>query len=202
MYSLNLNQIKHKNIYIKRRNLKSQKSKDYKKTKIMKTKVFILILVMFGLTFSSCKKYEDGPALSLKSKNARLTGEWKLVSYSYERISTSGTSTSTYDGTTMITPYGSYLYSRTLIIDKDGTYTYKETSDGDTEEHTSYWTWVDGATGKEQISFYNDDLYNVKKLGNKELIFENTSSWKEYDDNSTTTTDFATYSYTWTYEKQ
>ncbi|MDD4149454.1 MAG: hypothetical protein PHE33_05445 [Bacteroidales bacterium] len=168
----------------------------------MKTKVFILILVMFGLTFSSCKKYEDGPALSLKSKNARITGEWKLVAYSYERTSTSGITTSTYDGTTMITAYGSYPYSRTLIIDKDGTYTYKETNDGDTEEHTSYWSWIDGAKGKEQINFYSDDLYNIKKLANKELVFENTSSWKDYDDNSTTPTSFSTSTSTWTYEKQ
>jgi hypothetical protein len=31
------------------------------------------------LNYSSCKKYEDGPAFSLKSKTGRLTGEWELV---------------------------------------------------------------------------------------------------------------------------
>ena len=31
------------------------------------------------LNFQSCKKYDDGPAFSLRSKKARLTGEWELV---------------------------------------------------------------------------------------------------------------------------
>jgi hypothetical protein len=36
-----------------------------------------LVLVMAAATiFSSCGKYEDGPAISLKSKTARLCREW------------------------------------------------------------------------------------------------------------------------------
>lgn len=31
------------------------------------------------LNFTSCKKYEDGPGFSLKSKKGRLTGDWELV---------------------------------------------------------------------------------------------------------------------------
>lgn len=39
------------------------------------------IALCFALTlmvFASCKKYEDGPAFSILSKKARLTGEWEL----------------------------------------------------------------------------------------------------------------------------
>ena len=32
------------------------------------------------LGLESCKKYEDGPAFSLRSKKARLTGEWQVIS--------------------------------------------------------------------------------------------------------------------------
>jgi hypothetical protein len=37
-----------------------------------------LVLILF---FISCKKYEEGPALSFRSKNARLENSWK-----YEKI--------------------------------------------------------------------------------------------------------------------
>ena len=89
------------------------KSNNYILNRLYKTREqhFSFNLTMFGLTFSSCKKYEDELALSLKSKNVRITGDWKLISYLYKRTSDEGTTTSTYDGTTMITSYGSYPYS-------------------------------------------------------------------------------------------
>lgn len=48
-----------------------------------KIKLFgiVAVTVMFGL--SSCGKYEDGPGLSLRSKKARVEGEWKLSSQTY-----------------------------------------------------------------------------------------------------------------------
>lgn len=41
-------------------------------------------VLLFGVaagvaTLSSCSKYQDGPAFSLLSKTARLTGEWDLI---------------------------------------------------------------------------------------------------------------------------
>jgi len=41
--------------------------------------VLVALLAVTALMFTSCGKYEEGPAFSLKSKTARLTGEWKLV---------------------------------------------------------------------------------------------------------------------------
>lgn len=41
--------------------------------------VFALSLV---LTLSSCRKYEDGPSVSFRSKQARVTNVWKVVSIS------------------------------------------------------------------------------------------------------------------------
>ncbi|MCF8298240.1 MAG: hypothetical protein K9J13_11900 [Saprospiraceae bacterium] len=35
--------------------------------------------VVIMLNFNSCGKYEDGPKFSLKSKTARLVGEWEVV---------------------------------------------------------------------------------------------------------------------------
>lgn len=36
-------------------------------------------IVIILLIFNSCGKYEDGPIFSLKSKTARLVGEWNVV---------------------------------------------------------------------------------------------------------------------------
>lgn len=157
--------------------------------------------MMFGLIFTSCKKYEEGPLLSLRTKNARLTGEWKLVSYS--RITTNNTETTTtsYDGTTMTTPNISYTYSLTLIINDDGTYTYKETRDDYSDEYTSYWSWLDGAKGKQQIMLYEEDLYNIKKLTNKELVLEFNESETDYG-NGDNSADLTSHSAVWTYQKQ
>jgi hypothetical protein len=42
-------------------------------------KYFISILILFAIF--SCSKYEDGPLISLRSKKARLLGEWKVVEF-------------------------------------------------------------------------------------------------------------------------
>ena len=44
------------------------------------TKLMALAVVGTGIiTLQSCKKYDDGPGLSLRSKKARLAGEWELT---------------------------------------------------------------------------------------------------------------------------
>ncbi len=40
-------------------------------------KVFVFSLLAL-ITFAGCKKYEDGPTISLASKKARLVNVWKL----------------------------------------------------------------------------------------------------------------------------
>ena len=45
----------------------------------MKKILALAILLSFALmTSTSCKKYEEGPLISLKTKSARLTRSWKL----------------------------------------------------------------------------------------------------------------------------
>ncbi len=40
----------------------------------MKRTPYLLLVLLFGLT--ACKKYEDGPWISLTSKEKRIVGEW------------------------------------------------------------------------------------------------------------------------------
>ena len=44
-------------------------------------KIFAVIAVL-GISFSSCKKYEEGPGLRFRSKKARVEGEWTLSTVS------------------------------------------------------------------------------------------------------------------------
>lgn len=50
----------------------------------MKVKALFLIFLLF---FVSCRKYEDGPSLTLTTKKQRLTGDWMLEQVLLNRIS-------------------------------------------------------------------------------------------------------------------
>ncbi|MBD3636386.1 MAG: hypothetical protein HUJ25_03515 [Crocinitomicaceae bacterium] len=46
------------------------------------TKQLVVIIFLSGITlaiWSSCKKYDEGPAISLRTKMNRFTGKWKVV---------------------------------------------------------------------------------------------------------------------------
>lgn len=41
-------------------------------------KIFYALTILVGLQLASCGKYEEGPGFSLRSKTARLAGEWSI----------------------------------------------------------------------------------------------------------------------------
>jgi hypothetical protein len=45
----------------------------------MKYVPLLSIVFFFVLSFSSCQKYEEGPGFTLRTKKARITGEWRLT---------------------------------------------------------------------------------------------------------------------------
>jgi len=45
----------------------------------------LLLLSLIPLLFISCKKYEDGPYLSCRSAEKRLTGKWKVSELLYNQ---------------------------------------------------------------------------------------------------------------------
>ena len=50
--------------------------------KTRKKYLLIALIIIFTVPFyQGCKKYDEGPAFSLRSKKARLTGEWEVTSY-------------------------------------------------------------------------------------------------------------------------
>ena len=77
----------------------------------MKRSILILTIITLGLSafiFTGCRKYPDGPALSLKSKSARLTNTWKVESY----LKNGNDMTPNFAGyTETFTEHGDYFYT-------------------------------------------------------------------------------------------
>lgn len=97
----------------------------------MKKTISIIILSVLVIPFiiTSCKKGENDPFLSLKSRNARLVGDWKVA----ESTITSN-STDSYDG-------GSYTQNTTTV----GTETINDLTYTETETETEIYTTTGGS---------------------------------------------------------
>ncbi len=76
----------------------------------MKTLKNLAFISLFAsLVVTGCKKYEEGPALSIRTKTERVANTWKLVSY-------------TINGTDYTSSLSNINYTETY--DKDGNYSY------------------------------------------------------------------------------
>jgi hypothetical protein len=118
----------------------------------MKRILLVALVVILAMpTFQSCKKGENDPTISLKSRKARLVGEWNLSAGSQTSTSGSGTYVYTYNGTTVLVtaPSGSdsYVYTEKVTINKDGTYERVVTQG--TEIYTEKGAWYFGRKNKE-----------------------------------------------------
>jgi hypothetical protein len=156
-----------------------------------------LIIALLGATFliSSCKKGEDDPFLSLRSRDARLKGEWKLV----KKNLTEDNTTETFDGTTYTilqngVVVNEYAYQRKMTIEKKGTFKIEVVADGETYNSNGHWGWLNTNKKKTMLILFND-YYKVRRLTNKELVLE--QEFNESEDG-----DVSTYLNTLTFEKQ
>lgn len=126
---------------------------------------FVLIALAAAFVvpvLDSCKKGEEDPALSLKSRKGRLKGEWKVDSYEVNEVdessntSVSGITTTTkdesksvYDGT-KVTTTGKTTYT-------SGGTTTTDTWDVETENFAATYTIEgDGTFSKEETTSYTE----------------------------------------------
>ena len=105
------------------------------------------------IALSGCKKYEDGPGLSLSSKTSRVAGTWEFKKARFNSL----------DLTSEFIDY-------TWEMEKDGD--FNMVSDG----YIDHGKW-EFALDKEAIDFRYDggssvERYNIKRLTNKELWME------------------------------
>ena len=113
-----------------------------------KNLLFLALAVIASSTLlSSCKKGENDPFLSLKSRDARITALWKLTSAESSENNDGSIFTTNFDGSIMTNyfPGGftdTYSYSLSIEIKKDGTYQSIETDDGVIETVDGRWNWL------------------------------------------------------------
>lgn len=141
------------------------------------------LLPLSILLFSACKKGENDPFLSLRSRKARVAGEWTVTKISSTQTNVSNGTTDvmviSYDGqsyhetVTSTTGGVSQTSSSTstvslkLTLEKDGTYTETYVENGDTQVIKG--TWIFLAKSKE------NDLKNKEAILLTETSHESNS---------------------------
>lgn len=180
-------------------------------------------VAIIGITsVSSCKKGENDPFLSLRSRKARITGEWKLTKGTITQSQTSGGVTdsqvTTYTESTSSTGGFTSTYSETLTIEKDNTYEVVIVENGVSNTIRGNWYFSGKVKDadlkkKEAIVFsetqyispsgttqytglYADQILLMDQLKNKEVVFKGDITYSDSDGEA------ATYSYDRTFEKQ
>jgi hypothetical protein len=173
----------------------------------MSKKIFyfaLIAIIIAGMsTVTSCKKGENDPFLSLRSRKARITGEWKLsqgtITSSFTSGSLSGSSTQIYTGSTCTSDGNTYSYSENLTIKKDGTYEVVIVDDGFVYTVKGLWFFAGkikdlDIKNKEAVVFseqqynesgysetykglYGGDVMIIDQLKNKEIIFKGSFSY-------------------------
>jgi hypothetical protein len=122
----------------------------------MKRILAVVVLLAIGLGMNSCKKYDEGPMISLRSKNARMANEWVI-----DKVMTNGVDVSfnfSDDFLWNIKDDGTYILTSNGV-DQDGTWTF--------DDDKVKITFEEGSTGTLEV-------FDILMLKNKELTLEQT----------------------------
>jgi len=165
----------------------------------------VALLATASLGIQSCKKGENDPSLSLRSRKARLTGEWQLSAYegTSESVSGSGskiTTTYSFDGAiekvSQTTSFGSSSttttfenkYETSYVFNKDGSFkiSYSNLDNNTRSESEGFWMFLEGNENadlkdKEAILLTYTKTTNTDKDGKV-----TTNSGKDLTNNSQT----------------
>lgn len=186
-------------------------------------RISFAFIAIAGLTaITGCKKGENDPFLSLKSRKARISGEWKLSEGTVTETQTSGgttdTDVTTYTESTVSSGGFTASYTEKLTIEKDGTFEVNIIENGFSNTIKGNWYFSGKSKDidlkkKEAIIFseleyissggtstysglYADQILLIDQLKNKELIFKGLITYSE------TGGDSGSYEYDRTFEKQ
>lgn len=137
-----------------------------------KAHVVLLTAAIVGITvFESCKKYEEGPGISFRSRKERIANTWKVEKY-------------TVGGTDETSSFNILTPDYRIILDKEGaaTATFTNPLGGGTVTSTGTWELI---TDDEEIkvSFGNSiSIYQIIKLKEKELWIVDKDDMDDSDD--------------------
>jgi hypothetical protein len=167
----------------------------------MKTKTIlqtIAFLAVIAISFNACRKYDEGPHISLRSRIGRLTGDWKAKSITadgVEQLHEDNAHTMIcQDGTELSYHYINDVSDLKFTFSKDGKWKQSTTASlqeidssasydscavvyrttNSTNSAAGTWEFIND---EEQINFKSDnntnsDILDIKELREKELIFE------------------------------
>ncbi|MCK5775853.1 MAG: hypothetical protein KAH25_06750 [Bacteroidales bacterium] len=128
-----------------------------------KLTIYLSLLLILS---SACKKYEEGPLISLRSKEKRLCQKWDV-----ETITKNGADIS----------YPSIRYQWEFHENGDFTLDVLQDENGDGQHWISYgqknsqWKWADDKESIEMLDLNENETwenYQIKQLKYKEMIFE------------------------------
>ena len=128
---------------------------------ILKKTGYATAVTVLAFNMQSCGKYDDGPGFSLRTKKARLVGDWEVVRIDNQVFPQNG-------------------YSLEMEFEKDGdlktTYSYGTYS----YSYAGDWAF---SSKKEDLLITidgNAQIFEIKRLTNKELWLEDDSNqeWK------------------------
>ncbi len=190
--------------------------------------VVIIALMIFLPLINSCKKGENDPTLSFKSRDGRITEKWKLnkiegtiVTSVTSLVQTTRTQNITYDGNTYTeasTTTGFPTETKTgtgtfeMNIEKNGlmstveSYTPTVSSFLQTIKENNTWFWANNDKKKTTIvlnaggeNLFKSGTYTINRLAGKELILK-----LKYDYNNTidNTINSGSRDFTYTFEKK
>jgi hypothetical protein len=182
------------------------------------------LMLAVGLQFSGCKKGEEDPFLSLRSRKARITGEWTVTaateSYTYstvydndplvdnELVMRDGSSTSNFDGTGFnIMETWTNTYDGTGFND-ESTYELNASGSAFEESYTTRYTDNTSFTSTEEgdyssggsmtYTFNSDGTFTASQTRTRAYSNSETDAGYDYTYTSTETEEM-TISGTWSF---
>lgn len=135
--------------------------------------LYSLLIAIFSAFFIGCKKYPDGPSLSLLSRKARLSNTWHLSKY-YE------------NGVDKTADFNAIFQNAVITIAKDGSYSLKYKAFGVTDySETGTWRFTDDDAYFETNPTNGTGSvaqHRILRLKDKELWYEDSDAngLKEY----------------------
>lgn len=169
----------------------------------MKKYIYLIFAILFLTVFPNCKKGDNDPFLSFRSRDSRITGKWKVVNYEYVEINGDDNFSLILNGSTITqTDNGnitSYPFSSNLEILENGTYKSTSNINGEISNTINTWHWFDDTHKKTRLLLEDGGVFVVDRLTNNELVLK---SNEQYSSSSSGSSNFQNYSYTLSFEKE
>lgn len=124
---------------------------------LIKTTGYASAIAVLAFNMQGCGKYEDGPGLSLRTKKARLVGDYEVVRIGNQNYPQGG-------------------YSLEMEFEKDGDFTFTYSYGSYSYSYAGDWEF---SSDKEELelTFGNTlEVFEIKRLTNKEVWIEDTDN--------------------------